>query len=145
VDGFDNRIRRRIIVANMPYCGAAVFVECLGLGRRPPGNVQLAHASTLDSGTRGYRSATLIPVALQISQPQPRNQFHPLTAGRSTLGNRNLGHPLPAGVSRLGWIEDAIRWPSLVAARADVVVGAMARPALRPRAMPGLRLATDSW
>src|SRR3981081_769226 len=49
------------------------------------------------------------------------------------MGNRDTGHPLlPAGVSRLGWIEDAIGWPSLVAPRADVVVGAMARPALRP-------------
>jgi hypothetical protein len=43
--------------------------------------------------------------------------------GGQELGNRNLGHPLPAGVSRLGWIEDAIGWPTLVAPRADIVVG----------------------
>jgi hypothetical protein len=43
-----------------------------------------------------------------------------------------LGNPCDAGVPRLGWIEDAIGWPTLVAPRADVVVGAMARPALRP-------------
>ena len=34
--------------------------------------------------------------------------------------------PLPAGVSLLGWIEEAIGWPTLVAPRADVVVGATA-------------------
>lgn len=62
-----------------------------------------------------------------------RSQFHPPTAGRSKTGKPEPGTPtLPAGVSRLGWIEDAIGWPTLVAPRADVVVGAMARPALRP-------------
>jgi hypothetical protein len=39
--------------------------------------------------------------------------------GGQNWGNRNLG-PLPAGVSLLGWIEEAIGWPTLVAPRADV-------------------------
>ena len=51
--------------------------------------------------------------------------------GGQNWGNRNLG-PLPAGVSLLGWIEEAIGWPTLVAPRADVVAGATRRPALRP-------------
>jgi hypothetical protein len=72
-------------------------------------------------------------ILIEMSQPVLRNQFHPPTAGRSKTGKPEPGTPtLPAGVSRLGWIEDAIGWPSLVAPRADVVVGAMARPALRP-------------
>jgi hypothetical protein len=72
-------------------------------------------------------------IPIEMSQPVLRNQFHPPTAGRSKTGKPEPGTPtLPAGVSRLGWIEDAIGWPSLVAPRADVVVGAMARPALRP-------------
>jgi hypothetical protein len=73
-------------------------------------------------------------IPIEMSQPVLRNQFHPPTAGRSKTGKPEPGTPtLPAGVSRLGLIEDAIGWPSLVAPRADVVVGAMARPALRPR------------
>jgi hypothetical protein len=72
-------------------------------------------------------------IPIEMSQPEFRNQFHPPTAGRSKTGKPEPGTPtLPAGVSRLGWIEDAIGWPTLVAPRADVVVGAMARPALRP-------------
>jgi hypothetical protein len=72
-------------------------------------------------------------IPIEMSQPVLRNQFHPRTAGRSKTGKPEPGTPtLRAGVSPLGWIEDAIGWPSLVAPRADVVVGAMARPALRP-------------
>ena len=57
---------------------------------------------------------------MEISQPLLRNEFHPLGAGRSELGEPVPGTSLPAGVSLLGWIEEATGWPTLPAPQADV-------------------------
>jgi hypothetical protein len=106
--------------------------KCLlaGLPPRPRDSATPATLATVGV-VRLIGAGPCIPI--EMSQPVLRNQFHPPTAGRSKTGKPEPGTPtLPAGVSRLGWIEDAIGWPTLVAPRADVVVGAMARPALRP-------------
>jgi hypothetical protein len=106
---------------------APIGRKCLFAGLPPRPRDSAAPCDSCDSWgwSRLIGAGPCIPI--EMSQPALRNQFHPPTAGRSKTGKPEPGTPtLPAGVSRLGWIEDAIGWPTLVAPRADVVVGVMA-------------------
>src|SRR5580704_2185008 len=66
-------------------------------------------------------------IPLKISQPLRRNEFHPVTAGRSKPGREpGLNPRLPAGVSLLGRIEEATGWPACRPAGRWFVVGVTA-------------------
>ena len=70
--------------------------------------------------------ASVSCVLMEISQPPRRNEFHPLTAGRSKLGTEPGTPRLPAGVSLLEWIEEAIGWRGLSPRGSTVCYGVTA-------------------